>query len=245
MHLDDFHDGVLLRLLRFLTPLPDLYNVARVSKRFHNLANDPRLWLVVSQDVDRGQEAAMEFCARFTTLSAAVTASRPGDTVFIQPGAHVANNVVIKWPLHMIGGGQTPIDNTQLQCLGGASDTAVEFWASSRMTNLSIHARALASCVRHHSGSLLVEKCILRCDGDHPLKHLCSPITMGTDRGVEAGKVSVMETSIEGGCKAFDGETVQDVRVIYNTLGCLYWFTVLRQWRHACDLTTSTELAAH
>jgi hypothetical protein len=32
MHLDDFHDGVLLRLLRFLTPLPDLYNVARVSK---------------------------------------------------------------------------------------------------------------------------------------------------------------------------------------------------------------------
>jgi len=90
----------------------------------------------------------MEFCARFTTLSAAVTASRcagrplptpthsphphhthhthlspsdprrPGDTVFIQPGAHVANNVVIKWPLHMIGGGQTPIDNTQLQCLG-------------------------------------------------------------------------------------------------------------------------------
>ena len=51
----------------------------------------------------------------------------------------------------------------------GASDTAVEFWASSRMTNLSIHARALASCVRHHSGSLLVEKCILRCDGDHPL----------------------------------------------------------------------------
>jgi hypothetical protein len=95
----------------------------------------------------------MEFCARFTTLSAAVTASRcalvalssrhsttqhtlttlttphhthlcssdprrPGDTVFIQPGAHMANNVVVKWPLHIIGGGRTPIDNTQLTCLG-------------------------------------------------------------------------------------------------------------------------------
>jgi len=36
MHLDDFHDGVLLRLLRFLTPLPDLYNVARVSKVLSN-----------------------------------------------------------------------------------------------------------------------------------------------------------------------------------------------------------------
>jgi hypothetical protein len=65
-----------------------------------------------------------------------------------------------------------------------------------------------------------------------------------TSRVHPRSKVSVVETSIEGGCKAFGGGNVQDVRVIYNTLGCLYWFTVLRQWRHACDLTT-TELEAH
>lgn len=77
----------------------------------------------------------------------------------------MCNNVVVNWPLHLVGARGL----TELTCPGGASDTAVEFWASSRMSNLSIHAHALASCVRHHRGSLLVEKCLLRCGGEHPL----------------------------------------------------------------------------
>lgn len=62
----------------------------------------------------------------------------------------------------------------------------------------------------------------------HPSPSVCLTTSNVCVRSANR-KVSVVETSIEGGCKVISGLcNVCDVRVIYNVLGCLYWFTVLR-----------------
>lgn len=77
----------------------------------------------------------------FRTLSAAVQASQPGDTIHLVAGVqHVVQNVVIPWPLHLKGSGSgcswsqvTPsaipghqsVDTTMLVSPAGA-DSALE-----------------------------------------------------------------------------------------------------------------------
>ncbi len=54
-----------------------------------------------------------------------VQASRPGDTILVEPGAwHEARDVAVRWPLRIVGGGAAPAD-TVLHCPRGA-DAALD-----------------------------------------------------------------------------------------------------------------------
>lgn len=53
-------------------------------------------------------------------------ASRPGDTILVEPGAsHEARDVTVRWPLRIVGGGDAAAD-TVLHCPRGA-DAALDF----------------------------------------------------------------------------------------------------------------------
>lgn len=52
---------------------------------------------------------------------------RPGDTIILEPGeAHLVQDVVIPWPLHLVGGGSSP-ESTVLTCPKGADAAALDF----------------------------------------------------------------------------------------------------------------------
>mmetsp|Transcript_15598 Transcript_15598/g.26277 ORF Transcript_15598/g.26277 Transcript_15598/m.26277 type:complete len:269 (+) Transcript_15598:199-1005(+) len=224
VHLDNFDDTVLLRIFRYLTPLPDLFNIALVCRRFYELKNDERLWLTVTH---RSQQ--LKLPRNFPTLKEAVNSSRPGDTIVLEAGVpHDVSGVCVRWPLHFMGSSPV-LSSTQLVCPGGQCEAGLECWASCRITNLTIRANPLACCLRHHKGRLILEGCALRNES-HPLDHLCSPIRVSHDSNKATGRISVIETTIEGGSKAiscFDRDRLQQVRVIYSRSGCTFWFEVV------------------
>eukprot|EP00241_Pyramimonas_parkeae_P008189 CAMPEP_0114224582 /NCGR_PEP_ID=MMETSP0058-20121206/187_1 /TAXON_ID=36894 /ORGANISM="Pyramimonas parkeae, CCMP726" /LENGTH=182 /DNA_ID=CAMNT_0001335073 /DNA_START=488 /DNA_END=1036 /DNA_ORIENTATION=- len=163
----------------------------------------------------------------FASLVDAVAASRPGDTIVLQPGMHFCSNVSLRWPLQLVGGGSTTKEAV-LICPGGKVDAAIECWASCRIAKLSIRAQPLSCCIRHYNGNLLVDSCSLSNER-HPLDHLCSPILMGVSSTEKTGKLSVVKTLIEGGSKAISHmmKTCEpkNVRVVYSNR-CLFWFDV-------------------
>ena len=81
------------------------------------------MWLRVSHD-ERPRPGSCR--GAHPTLRAAVLASRPGDTILVEPGAwHEARDVAVRWPLRIVGGGDAPAD-TVLHCPRGA-DAALDF----------------------------------------------------------------------------------------------------------------------
>jgi len=217
-------DACLVRILTFLTPMPDRFNAARVCKRWQKLASDSRMWLHVEPD-------SKSDTTIFATLEDAVVAARPGDTVLIAPGiTHMASNVVITKPLRLVGGGSSA-DDTVLLCPRGF-DSALEFLANGKLANLKIIAE-LGSCLLHRRGRLTVDSCALECV-EHPLDHLSYPIRSTADdqpcpitNGQNA--VSVIQTRIEGGpcCVDTSGKLkLQEVRVLCGRAALTFWFQV-------------------
>eukprot|EP01018_Ginkgo_biloba_P035026 Gb_27842 [translate_table: standard] len=225
-------DGCLMRILSFLTPLPDRCSAARVCCRWRHLASDPRMWLRVDKSSNTMSEPGV-----FSTLEEAIVSARPGDTILIAAGTvHMACNVQISKPLCLIGGGSVP-DDTVLVCPRGF-DSALEFLSTGKVANLTIKAE-LGSCLLHRNGRLTIESCILKCE-EHPLEHLCCPIVSTADaKPPSAGSLSsitkgensvcVVQTRIEGGAKAVitNGSlTLQQVRVMYARTALFFWFNI-------------------
>lgn len=225
-------DGCLMRILSFLSPLPDRYSAARVCCRWRYLASDPRLWLRVERSCNALSEPGV-----FSTIEDAVVASRPGDTILIATGVvHMACNIQIIKPVCLVGGGSSP-EETVLVCPRGF-DSALEFLSTGKVANLTIKAE-LGSCLLHRNGRLTVESCVLQCE-EHPLEHLCCPIVSTADALAPpsstlssimqgASSMSVIHTRIEGGAKAVltNGSlTLQQVRVMYARTALFFWFNV-------------------
>ena len=99
------------------------YRSVLSAQRLCALVSDERMWLRVSHDA----RPRLGFCrGAHPTLRAAVEASRPGDTIVVEPGAwHEARDVAVRWPLRIVGGGDAPAD-TVLHCPRGA-DAALDF----------------------------------------------------------------------------------------------------------------------
>jgi hypothetical protein len=225
-------DGCLMRILSFLSPLPDRYSAAGVCCRWRHLASDPRMWLRVEKSCNALSESGV-----FSTVEDAVIAARPGDTILISTGVvHIACNIQIIKPVCLVGGGSSP-DETVLVCPRGF-DSALEFLSTGKVANLTIKAE-LGSCLLHRNGRLTVESCVLQCE-EHPLEHLCCPIVCTADAlappsstlsSIMKGgsSMSVIHTRIEGGAKAVltNGSlTLQQVRVMYARTALFFWFNV-------------------
>lgn len=168
--IESLDDACLVRILAFLTPMPDRFNAGRVCKRWAQLAGDRRLWLRVE---GRDTESRLPPGASFDSLAEAVTAARPGDTILIAAGQpYSAQGIKIMKPLCLLGGGKTQ-DETILVSPRGF-EGALEFHANARVANLTVIAQ-LGSCLLHRRGRLVVENCVLEC-AEHPLEHLVCPI---------------------------------------------------------------------
>ena len=132
-------------------------------QRFRQLTTDGRLWLLVSaQAVQRlageplWHSATGRHCAQhFASLREAVAASRPGDTLLLEPGEpHSAQDVQIAWPLRLLGG-TLRAEDTMVECVKGAT-TALDFRYCTFILLGSI------ACLEKSSIDLLVtEVCII------------------------------------------------------------------------------------
>ncbi|CAL8467109.1 g6645 [Coccomyxa elongata] len=244
MELTDLDDDCLLSIFSFLSPLPDLISLSKACRRFNCLTGDGRMRLLVlpsasTETVESARQAARTRNCRqaYHTLKEAVAGSRPGDRIVLEPGTHDVGDVHICWPLHLVGGGQTA-DDTVL-CCSQSIDGALDFRASGKVENLTVHSRANA-CITHRQGALTVEGCNLRCTGTG-LSHLFAPlVTLATlqaphSRGVPAaagaGVLTVVETKIRGGLGSLAVRTLGSgalrcVRIINLLRGTLFWFKV-------------------
>eukprot|EP00775_Hariotina_reticulata_P012458 gene12458-12593_t len=155
--LTDLDDACLLGIFKHLVPLPDLFQVAQTCWRFHHLTSDKRMWLVVApSSILPDATPSGHSGPRYHDLRAAVTASRPGDTIWLAPGmVHDATNISITKPLHIVGGGLHPED-TRLTAAPGA-DFSLCFSASAKVAMLSVSA-TLCPCLLHKRGLLTVER---------------------------------------------------------------------------------------
>lgn len=241
-HMSDLDDGCLLHILRRLTPLPDLFSIAATCKRFKQLTNDARLSVLVTQH--KTQEQRLNIGRRvLPTLQDAVHASRAGDTIVLEAGqAHNARDVVIPWPLKLIGSGAAAED-TLLLCPKGP-EAALDFRSTGKVANLTIQA-TLSNCILHRRGRVTVEACKLQCHAGG-LEHLFTPLVTlaaadlrkhkqprSARTGIEAGMgvLSVIETKIRGGTgatavKCGGTGALQSVRVIHLSRDTLFWFDV-------------------
>lgn len=237
--INSLDDGCLMHIFSFLSPIPDRYNTALVCQRWRYLACHPRLWLRIERSIKNLSEPGV-----FSTLEAAISAARPGDTILIAAGGnHFASNIQILKPLCLVGGGELPED-TVLTCLRG-SESALEFLSTCKVANLTVRAE-LGCCLLHRSGRLTVEACILQCE-ENPLDYLSFPIVStapgcnafvplslngrgcGGGSGFGIDSVMVSNTRIEGGAKAVltNGNLVlQHVRAMYGRASIFFWFEV-------------------
>lgn len=178
----------------------------------------------------------------YETLQAAVEDSRPGETILLEATAdgepHVVTDVLINWPLHIVGGGMSPAD-TVIQCGAGAT-AALDFHCSGKVANVTVRA-ARAACVRHQHGSLWVQQCALECDAKG-LDHLFSaivtsaigtgdvlnPMAMEDVKPLRQHRLTVVETAIQGGRSAIQTlgtGALQHVRCIFRE-AVYFWFDV-------------------
>ena len=151
-------------------------------------------------------------CNRHATLAAAVAASAPGQSIFLEPGEHALDDVHIMWPLALSGAAGTVL------LVPGGAQRGLAVHASCRLAALDVRSAALAACVEHVAGRLRIERCALRCAdvAEHPLAHLSSPI-LSRARGEAAHTLSVAETQCEGGATAVrceGGGRLESLRVI-------------------------------
>eukprot|EP00884_Botryococcus_braunii_P021622 jgi/Botrbrau1/8143/Bobra.0308s0033.1 len=176
VNISDLDDNCLLRIFGLLNPLPDLFNVARTSRRFSDLITYGRKSLLVSasaiEEMRFGRARGMPRRYVFATLEEAIAASRPGDTIALEGGEeHQVSECVIPWPLHLKGRGRRPEDTV---LLAGRGSAGLLFKASGKLANLSVKTRR-AACVVHHRGRLVLEDCMLECKPEG-LDHLFAPL---------------------------------------------------------------------
>lgn len=233
-HIYDLDNASLQHIFSYLTPLPDLFNVARTCKRFRDAATARKNWLLVEHGAGtsfrigpNGREG--EYQKRFICLRDAVEHSRPGDTILLAPGAqcHFANGIVINHCLRIMGGGKVPEE-----CVVRLS-SALTFKASGHVSNISIYGD-IGGCIAHTSGRLTVEDCILHCNA-RGLYHLASPIeflakeSLPCSSSSPVARLLVAATSCAGGSSAVriseDGRLL-NVRVVYEKSKFLFWFEV-------------------
>lgn len=257
IQLTDLDDACIQAVFSFLHPLPDLFNVAASCRRLRDLALDRKSWIVVSLTASEPVIGVpKQYRQLFQSLQEAISASRPGDTIFLQPGVYKVADLVISRPIHIMGGGLIP-EETLLVSSRGA-DTALDFRASGKLFNLSIRSQ-LGSCITHHCGKLSVEQVAMECDTEG-LDHLVSPMaTLAVSPGAtpcsghlalphahparkrksemeEGGRMlagpgvlSVVESKIKGGLTAIQllgSGELSSVRAIYRSQYTLLWFTV-------------------
>lgn len=237
----DLDDASLQDIFSLLTPLPDLFHVARTCRRFRDVATTRRNWLLVehadcpSSQPRFGGEREGIYRERFTCLQDAVRHSRPGDTILLAPGlqCHIADAMVLTHSVRIMGGGDSPEDC--VLSLSSASPAPVlTFEASSLVSNISIFGD-VGGCIAHTSGRLLVEDCILNCNA-RGLYHLASPVDFLAKRSRTcsrpAARLVVAATSCAGGSSAVrlsqDGR-LHNVRVVYEKSKFLFWFEVSLQ----------------
>lgn len=82
-HLNDLPDSCLLHVFKHLFPAPDKFSVAATCWRFYRLVSDRRLWLKVSPTGVVPESAPGGAGPVYTTLQAAVQASRYGVCVCV------------------------------------------------------------------------------------------------------------------------------------------------------------------
>lgn len=115
---------------------------------------------------------------RFPSLAEAVAASRPGDTILLEPTPpgrpHAAAGVAIAHPLRLLGDGDAPGDCVLRCAARGVPALAVA--ASARLFNLCVQGDGLAGAVVHTGGGRLkLEHCELSCAA-RGLPHLAAPL---------------------------------------------------------------------
>eukprot|EP01024_Parvocaulis_polyphysoides_P046664 TRINITY_DN44046_c0_g1_i4.p1 TRINITY_DN44046_c0_g1~~TRINITY_DN44046_c0_g1_i4.p1 ORF type:complete len:308 (+),score=26.81 TRINITY_DN44046_c0_g1_i4:53-976(+) len=155
----DLDDGSLLRILCYLTPLPDLFNVACTCQRLNMVCKDSRMHLIVDP---KSQHRVDGYSRTFQSLTVAVQNSRPGDVIMLSKGVHKVSNLSISWPLIIQGhgnrqyGGGTTIVGTK------GADYVLNFSASGKISGVCVQSRR-GSCILHSAGNLKIDKCRLSC----------------------------------------------------------------------------------
>ncbi|KAK9842635.1 hypothetical protein WJX84_009641 [Apatococcus fuscideae] len=202
--MDDLDDGCILKIFSYLSPLPDLFHMSCSCKRFRDLTSDGRLWFSVGTSPLRSMQPAGAHPAghvvgrgkhvNFANLQEAIAASRPGDTIALEAGQdHIAADVIIPWPLHLVGASARPED-TRIVCPKGAT-AALDFRASGKVVNLTIQVE-MGSCILHQKGRLTVESCILTCKAGG-LAHLFHPlVTTAVGSGPTLGSSPLSRTGM-------------------------------------------------
>ena len=146
-------------------------------QRFRDLVHTRRSWLVVGHDLSIPNIGIpQEYRQQFTTLQSAIAASRPGDTILLEPGLpHEASNVLISHPLHILGGSSP--DHCIIHSSSStdrSTDPVLIFAATGRISNITLRG-GLGGCIAHYSGRVEIEDCTLRCHAKG-LRHLASPL---------------------------------------------------------------------
>eukprot|EP00798_Chlamydomonas_sp_ICE-L_P014819 gene14819-20872_t len=175
-YIDLLDDACLLMIFSLLDPLPDMFSISRTCWRFRGLAHDRRMWLTVCDESARQNHAGN--C--YSSLGQAVQAARPGDRIWLAPkGEHAVQDVVVSFPLILVGGGSGP-EATRLLIPRG-STCGLDIRSTCKLVNLSAHS-TLAPCVLHRSGMLHIENCHMEVDAQG-LRHLCSPLVTVASAG--------------------------------------------------------------
>ncbi|KAI3905535.1 hypothetical protein MKX01_036444 [Papaver californicum] len=170
--MNSLDDGCIMHIFSFLSPIPDRYNAALVSRRWYYLACHPRLWLRVDWAIKDSSEPGVFSALKLLSLLR-------GHTILIGAGgSHHVRDIQIKKTLCLLGGGEHP-DETTLVCSRG-SESAFEFLSTCKLSNSTVKAE-LGCCLLHRSGRLTIERCILQCD-ENPLDYLSCAI-VSTEKG--------------------------------------------------------------
>ncbi|GBF87637.1 hypothetical protein Rsub_00348 [Raphidocelis subcapitata] len=167
----DLDDPLLAQVFRHLDPFPSVANLALTCRRCNGIATDKGRWLVVSAGgaVDAAGTPSGRAGPAFRSLAAAVAASRPGDTIWLAPGArHELDAAVrIRWPLQVRGGAGATL-------VSAHGEAALDVAASAKVTGIAIESR-LGPCILHRRGTLRIESCVLTCLNGG-LCHLLAPV---------------------------------------------------------------------
>lgn len=154
---------------------------------------------------------------------------RPGDSIRIGRGSHVAEGIQLQHPLQLVG-----CPGSALVCRKHQASCALNVRANVRLENLHVSAQRSA-CVQQHCGRLEILRCQLHCDPqrfDHLYCALVTRVRGSTARPYrQITDLHVHETVISGSLRAIDccGDGVlRNVRVVFDGLQKHFWFSVVQ-----------------
>ena len=188
-------------------------------QRFRDLVHTRRSWLVVSSPTTLISNTttapstapstavplpgvSQEYRQQFTSLRDAISSSRPGDTILLEPGIHEASNLVISHPLQIIGDASTATASTcTIRCCTSTTTAALpvlHFAATAgKVSNIAIEG-GIGGCIAHYKGRLLIEECSLRCDA-RGLQHLAAPLVSFACTGARRTSTNDNNEELKGG----------------------------------------------